>query len=157
MTAAAVRAHPHETGGILVGVYLDGQPWVTTAIEIETLDRGRHHYKIPAGATQPAVHIARKADRRLGYLGDWHSHPHDVGPSPTDLASLALISMRHPRTPNATLVVVRNTTRGYILDGRRIVAVAPRTCQLRLTGDLPPDPPTASGGLADPDSPSTTA
>jgi proteasome lid subunit RPN8/RPN11 len=139
MTAAAAQAHPNETGGVLIGVYDDGQPWVTTAIEIATSEKGRHHYKIPAGATQPSVLAARRTDHRLGYLGDWHSHPSDVGPSPTDLAVLGMFSVRHPRTPNPTLVVVRNTVDGYALDARRIVAVVPRACRLRLTGNLPPE------------------
>lgn len=139
MACAATSAFPNETGGILVGVHLDGQPWVARAIEIETTDRGRHHYKIPAGATQPAVRTARRADHRLGYLGDWHSHPADIGPSRTDLATLTLISMRHPRTPNPTLVVVRHPVHGHVLDARRIVAITPRVCELRLVGDLPPE------------------
>jgi proteasome lid subunit RPN8/RPN11 len=136
MFAAAARAHPNETGGILVGVHLDKQPWVTRAIEIASPDRGRHHYKIPAGATQPAVHAARRDDPRVGYLGDWHTHPADVAPSPTDLATLAIFSMKHPRTPNPTLVVVRNAGDSYALDTRRIVTVRPRTCEVRLAGDL---------------------
>lgn len=137
MVAAAAQAHPYETGGLLIGVHLDNQPWVTRAIEIPSPNRGRHHYKIPAGATQPAVHGARRGDPRLGYLGDWHTHPADVGPSPTDLATLAIFSIKHPRTPNPTLVVVRNSADGYTLDTRRILAIAPRTCEVRLAGDLP--------------------
>lgn len=138
MASAAARAHPNETGGVLVGVYLDGQPWVTAAIEIASTDRGRHHFKIPYGKTQPAVHAARQDDDRLGYLGDWHSHPHDVGPSTTDLATLGLISLKHPRSPNPTLVVIRHTNTGYALDARRIMTIAPRPCEVRLTGNLPP-------------------
>ncbi|MWV57782.1 Mov34/MPN/PAD-1 family protein [Rathayibacter sp. VKM Ac-2754] len=138
MITAAAEAHPNETGGILVGVQTDGgHPWATCTIEIATNDRGRHHYKIPFGTTQSSVHAARRADSRLGYLGDWHSHPADVGPSPTDLATLAMYSIKHPRTSNPTLVVVRNTLHGYILDIRRIVVVTPRSCELRLTGELP--------------------
>ena len=143
MIAAAAKAHPLETGGILVGVHTDGgHPWVTSAIEITTSDRGRHHYKIPSGATQPGVHSARRRDPRLGYLGDWHSHPADIGPSATDLATLAFYSIKHPRTPNPTLIVVRNTTGGRALDARRIVSAKPRPCELHLTGDLPHEPPT---------------
>jgi proteasome lid subunit RPN8/RPN11 len=145
MVVAAARAHPNETGGILVGVHLDGEPWVTRAIEIATDDRGRRHYKIPSGATQPAVRAARRVDPRLGYLGDWHSHPADIGPSPTDLATLAVFSIKHPRTPNPTLIVVRNNPDGRVLDARRIVTVTPRICDLRLAGDLPPPlPPSLS-------------
>jgi proteasome lid subunit RPN8/RPN11 len=137
MIAAAARSHPNETGGILVGVEHAGHPWVTGVIEIMTGDRGRHHYKIPGGATQPAVHAARRADARVGYLGDWHSHPADVGPSSKDLATLALISVKSPRKPNPTLVVVRNTSAGRVLDVRRFVGVTPRVCEVRYLGDLP--------------------
>lgn len=139
MVAAAIKAHPLETGGILLGVYLDDEPWVTRVIELASPDRGRHHYKIPGGATQPAVQAARRDDHRLGYLGDWHTHPADVGPSPTDLATLALVSITHPRTPNPTLVVVRHTAEGHVLDTRRIATVTPRPCTIRLAGDLPPE------------------
>ncbi|WP_292602317.1 Mov34/MPN/PAD-1 family protein [Nocardioides sp. REDSEA-S30_B4] len=137
MSTAAAHSHPDETGGILIGVYLDGQPWVTRAIELHSDDRGRHHYRIPAGVTQPAVHQARTLDGRLGYLGDWHSHPADVGPSHTDLATLAFISLTRPRTPNPTLVIARRQGDRYLLDARRITALSPRTCEIRLTGDLP--------------------
>jgi proteasome lid subunit RPN8/RPN11 len=141
MIAAAAKAHPNETGGILIGVHTDGgQPWATHAIEITTNDRGHHHYKIPSGATQPSVHAARRTDPRIGYIGDWHSHPADIGPSPTDLATLALYSIKHPRTPNPTLIVVRNTMDRRALDARRIVTVAPRPCEIHLTGDLPQEP-----------------
>ncbi len=154
MIAAAAKAHPNETGGILIGVHTNsGHPWVTRAIEIATNDRGHHHYKIPSGATQPSVHAARRTDSRLGYLGDWHSHPADIGPSPTDLATLAVYSIRHPRTPNPTLIVIRNTTDGRALDVRRIVTVTPRPCELNLTGDLPPEPPTPDTTQGDPRAP----
>jgi proteasome lid subunit RPN8/RPN11 len=137
MVAAAARSHPNETGGILVGVEHAGHPWVTGVIEIVTGDRGRHHYKIPGGATQPAVLAARRTDPRVGYLGDWHSHPADVGPSSKDLATLVLISVKSPLKPNPTLVVVRNTSGGRVLDVRRFVGVTPRVCEVRYLGDLP--------------------
>ncbi|MEU0094799.1 Mov34/MPN/PAD-1 family protein [Kribbella sp. NPDC006257] len=154
MIAAAVKADPNETGGILIGVHTNGgHPWVTRAIEIATNDRGHHHYKIPSGATQPSVYAARRTDSRLGYLGDWHSHPADIGPSPTDLATLAVYSIKHPLTPNPTLIVVRNTPDGRVLDARRIVTVTPRSCDLHLTGDLPEEPPTPGTTQGDPRAP----
>ena len=132
---AAGRAHPHETGGLLIGVYADGQPWVTQAIELPSAEMGRNRYRISSGATTPAVEIARKSDDRLGYLGDWHSHPQDVPPSPMDLASLRLISHSHPRSPNPTLIVVRRVGLGaYRIDARRIVAMRARPCTITATG-----------------------
>ena len=137
MTNAAAKTHPVETGGILIGVHVDGHPWVITAVEIATADRGRSHFRIPGGADHAAVLTARSIDDRLGYLGDWHSHPHDIGHSPTDLASLALISIKKPRDPNPTQIVLRRTESGYTLDARRIVTLVPRACTVTLTGGLP--------------------
>lgn len=148
MRLAAARSHPFETGGLLIGVHLDGHPWVVAAVEIATNDRGRNHFKIPAGATRPAVTAARKADPRLGYLGDWHSHPHNVGPSPTDLATLGLISIMHARGANPSLVIIRRHEVGYTMDARRITVIGPRTCDVHLTGDLPStDPNMGSTGI----------
>jgi integrative and conjugative element protein (TIGR02256 family) len=144
MTAAAARAHPYETGGVLIGVYTDGHPWIIAAPEIGSPDRGRTHYRIPGGATHDAVMLARAFDDRLGYLGDWHTHPSDVGPSPTDLATLALISVRHPLLPNPTQIVVRRTEDSHALDARRIIGLTPRACTIRLTGNLPAQTPPPS-------------
>ena len=52
MRDVTVRAHPRETGGILVGVSVDGRPWVTHACEVRSLDAGPAHYVLPAGATR---------------------------------------------------------------------------------------------------------
>jgi proteasome lid subunit RPN8/RPN11 len=138
MKGAASLSHPLETGGILVGVHTDQQPWAIMAIEVPTSNRGRAHYHLPGGATRPAVLRTRAIDHRLGYIGDWHSHPADVPPSTTDLASLRLISYLHPRLPNPTLLVLRRTDEDeYDLDALRITAVNPRRCAIRITGNLP--------------------
>ena len=137
MIAAAARAHPDETGGVLVGVQSNGQPWATHAVEISSPNSGRHRYEIPSSTTQPAVREARRFDPRLGYLGDWHSHPVDVGPSPTDFTSLELVSTGLPSAEHPTLVVVRKTPSGYVLDAHRIVALTPHPCDVQFAGDLP--------------------
>jgi proteasome lid subunit RPN8/RPN11 len=138
LIAAAQRSHPLETGGILVGVTVGGRPWVTGVIEVDSPDRGARHYRLPAGSTQPAVRSARRRDSRLGYLGDWHSHPGDAGPSGIDLATLAVMSAKRHRFPMPTLVVVRRTPDGTVLEAARIVRAIPRRCEVLATGDLPP-------------------
>ena len=92
----ARKADPDETGGILLGVRTNGRPWITGAVEIASRDRGRSHYRLPAGATTPVVTRARQQDPRLGYLGEWHSHPADIGPSPTDRATMRRLALRCP-------------------------------------------------------------
>lgn len=140
LVEAARRADPLETGGLMLGLYADGVPWVTHIVEVESPDQSRNRFSIPAGRTSRAVETARALDPRLGYLGDWHSHPADIGPSSIDLLTLAAVSVRHPLEPNPTLVVVRRVQEGYELDARRIVSIRPRHCAIDLTGE-PAEPP----------------
>jgi proteasome lid subunit RPN8/RPN11 len=81
----AARSHPLETGGILIGVTADSSPWVTDVREFDSPGRGPAQFILPRGVTQRAVRDARRLDARLGYLGDWHSHPADVPASRTDI------------------------------------------------------------------------
>ena len=133
----AKRAHPKETGGILLGVRNGDRPWVTLAVEIPSPDRGRSHYRMPAGATTPAVVRAREDEPRLGYLGEWHSHPSDVGPSPTDRATMRRLALRHPRT-GLLLIVVRRGIDGPWLDLRELTFPFLHRREQVPTGDLPP-------------------
>ena len=95
MTEAAARqlkgasdaAAPFETGGILLGVQAGGAPWITRVVELPTENPQVARYQLPRGATQAAVLEGRLADPRVGYLGDWHSHPGDAPASPIDLRS----------------------------------------------------------------------
>jgi proteasome lid subunit RPN8/RPN11 len=133
---AANRSYPFETGGILVGVTEAGCPWITEVIEVHSTDRGTRHYRLPAGATQPAVRAARRRDSRLGYLGDWHSHPGDAGASGIDLATLAVMTARRRNPPGPTLLVVRRTPSGAVVEATQFVRASPKTCQVVPTGNL---------------------
>jgi integrative and conjugative element protein (TIGR02256 family) len=136
----ARESHPTETGGILLGVSTDGQPWITTIVEIPSPDRGRSHYRLPAGTTRAAVAVAREADPRLGYLGEWHSHPADVGPSSTDRNTMRRLALCRPRT-GLVLIVVRRGTDGYWLDVREMLLPSLHPRHVTLTGSLPPPEP----------------
>src|SRR6478752_2237464 len=81
---AATHAHPLETGGILVGVQARLGAWITHAVEIPTQERGHTTYRLPANVTRKTVQQLRDTDPRIGYLGDWHSHPMDAPASGTD-------------------------------------------------------------------------
>jgi proteasome lid subunit RPN8/RPN11 len=93
MVAAASRAAPVETGGVLIGVDLPDGVWITRALEVRLVAGTRTAFRIPAGATHQVVDLIRQADPRLGYIGDWHSHPADLPASPRDLRSLAAIAV----------------------------------------------------------------
>ena len=142
MIKAAAATHPTETGGVLVGVVLGGgpgigRPWVTQAVEVLSRRRGPSQYELPAGARERAVMRLRKHDTRLGYLGDWHSHPLNIDPSRTDADSMASISITGDcRRP--LLFVLRRVDDGYEVDARQWTGAALRRVQVRASGPLLP-------------------
>ena len=141
LLAAAGSAQPHETGGVLVGVVLGqgegaGRPWVTHAVEVPSRKRGRNHYELPAGARHRVVTRLRTTDPRLGYLGDWHSHPADMGPSPRDLESIESISVKGDCS-RPLLFLVRRGRQRYRLDPHQWTGRSLRHLQVRVAGSLP--------------------
>jgi hypothetical protein len=84
----ATSAAPFETGGVLIGVATPDGVWISDFAVIPGRARHRARFVIPAGATHEAVDRAREADPRLGYLGDWHTHPSNAGPSGVDFTTL---------------------------------------------------------------------
>lgn len=140
MIRAAAAAHPSETGGVLVGVVLGrgrgaGRPWVTHAVEVRSKKSGPGHYELPARARERVVTRLRKNDPRLGYLGDWHSHPANLDPSRTDADSMASASVTGDcRRP--LLLVLRRAADGYQIDARQWTGAALRRLQIRCSGPL---------------------
>ena len=109
MLTAAAALHPNETGGILIGLVDDGgSPCVTEAVELRPTDPSPHRFQITEGKTTTAVDDARTRDARVGYLGEWHSHPNDQPASPTDQATMAELAA-HPDTGHPVLLVLRPT------------------------------------------------
>jgi len=135
---AAERAHPNETGGVLVGVHSCGRPWITQAIELPTSQPRPRFYEPPRGSRQAAVRRAAQHDRRLGYLGEWHSHPIDVSPSPTDIATIKLLAETGD-CPRPVLLIARRTANGYKLDARQWLGRSLRQLRVICAGPLPAD------------------
>ena len=134
---AAASSHPRETGGVLLGVRAGGQPWVTMAVEIESDDRGTTHYRLPGGATHRAVATARQADPRLGYVGDWHSHPMDSPASNTDRATMVHVAKMLQAIKGPLLVVARRVGADqYEIEASQVTVRGSFLRTLTLTGDL---------------------
>lgn len=107
MIAAAADLHPSETGGILIGVLDEtGAPCITEAVELQPIHASALRYEVPEGLTTAAVDAARARDPRVGYLGEWHSHPTDQPASPTDHATMRRLAA-DPDTGNPVLLVLR--------------------------------------------------
>ena len=130
------RGHPRETGGVLIGVLAWGRPWVTHAKEISPLRSSNTYFELPSGARNRAVVQLRKKDSRLGYLGDWHSHPCDVDPSGVDRATMARLALdgdcRYP-----LLFIVRRTRDKYEIDPRQWTGASLRRLRIIEAGPLP--------------------
>jgi molybdopterin/thiamine biosynthesis adenylyltransferase/proteasome lid subunit RPN8/RPN11 len=129
---------PTETGGVLLGCFVDGRPVVTAVVEICDDDATPTAYHVPEGATQDAVSAARAMDARLGYIGEWHSHPSGAGPSPLDVAAMAALADSDAEATEPVLLIVLPS------DGEpeRIEAYVSTEGRLKpaticLTGDLP--------------------
>lgn len=111
MIAAAADLHPNETGGILIGVLDEtGAPCITEAVELQPTQPSTRRYDVPGGRTTASVDAARDRDPRVGYLGEWHSHPTDQPASATDHATMRTLAA-HPDTGDPVLLVVRPTGR----------------------------------------------
>ncbi len=106
---------PMETGGLLIGVSTADGLWITDAIEIAVATRYRNRFTIPAGVTHTAIDALRDADPRLGYIGDWHSHPLDAPASNRDLTTLAEIALS-ARGRKRIVAVVRCRASRWNLD-----------------------------------------
>lgn len=138
ITAAAAEAHPNETGGVLLGVLSRGRPWITTAAEVPYPGATNTYYELERGAAPAIVDALTMLDPRIGYLGEWHSHPADVGPSSLDLQSMSKIGAdpdagcAHP-----VLVIARRVGADYTLDARQLARNRLRALRLIDAGPLP--------------------
>ena len=130
---SAAGAHPLEAGGLLVGVRAGPYPWITHALEVPSTDVSGIHYVFPAGITHSLIRHVRRVDKRLGYLGEWHVHPADVGPSPTDVRTIATIA---DSAPNPILAIARRTAARYTLDVMQWQRAGLGKVELVTTGGL---------------------
>jgi integrative and conjugative element protein (TIGR02256 family) len=88
--AAGSATLPKETGGILLGFRIPDGLVVTRFLLVEDRDSSTHSYLRRRRPAQRQLNAARRhAGPATGYVGDWHTHPHDVSPSSSDLRSIA--------------------------------------------------------------------
>jgi integrative and conjugative element protein (TIGR02256 family) len=135
VSGAARDSHPFETGGVLLGVRAGGRAWVTAAVEIPAAARSHTSYRIPAGSTQSVVRAMRRSESRVGYLGDWHSHPMDSPASRVD--RITLVGTAIATLSTSILMVVRKSFDSYEIDLLQAHGLAISTCRISLTGNLP--------------------
>lgn len=103
----AVNASPNELGGIVVG-WWEGEHTAVGHELVPVADEhaGRAHYERRWARAQQILndHLRRCDDPRLGYIGEWHSHPAPQPPSSIDRAELRAITHQF-RQPVALVVI----------------------------------------------------
>lgn len=139
----AAAAFPNETGGILIGLPTEnGEPWITEAVELESDSPSPSSYRVPPGKTQKAVDQARRIDDRLGYLGEWHSHPNATGQSRRDKQTMLTLAESPALVGSAPLLIVARRIEGrYELACSRVESTSLRKVELRSAGPLPSQSP----------------
>jgi integrative and conjugative element protein (TIGR02256 family) len=83
----AGRTSGRETGGLLLGFRSEDTVCVADIIEVRDPSATRTRFSLPEKRREVALsHYLAKlpADSPIGYVGTWHSHPADVGPSRLD-------------------------------------------------------------------------
>ncbi len=98
------QAAPWETGGIALGWYEKGCIVVAELVEVPDTNSTTHTFqRDPVGGSQVLRDRIRiKPD--IGYVGEWHSHPALVPPSPTDRRSIRRLARSSPM-PLALVVI----------------------------------------------------
>lgn len=87
--ADGTTALPRETGGILLGFRTPENIVVTRALTVPDPSSSGHGYLRHHRRAQARMALDRgDAPIVVGYVGEWHTHPADVGPSRTDLRAL---------------------------------------------------------------------
>ena len=115
MQRIAQSAFPKETGGLVLGWWEGKIPIIHCIVEVADPVAGptrwQRNERAASLVLKESLFKARVA--HLGYIGDWHSHPENVGPSATDIASLRRVSRQYPQA--VVLLVLRE---GGFIDTR---------------------------------------
>lgn len=135
----AEAAGPYETGGLVLGPRSSESVWIARAIEIRPELPSTTRYAIPAGVTHSSVDAIRACDVRIGYIGDWHTHPADAGPSLTDVSSLRANARRSGGAQRLVALVRRGAAGWHLaLWGIHPQSRDPVEIPFEVTGPLPP-------------------
>lgn len=107
---------PKEIGGILVGWWENGKTAIVHEfLVVPDVHSGTNHYERAQKEAQKLLTelIEECKDPKLGYIGEWHSHPVPQPPSRIDRNTIADITGEH-RSPIALVVLAVTPDRKII-------------------------------------------
>jgi len=115
------RRQSREACGILLGYEWDRTSKITHATPPQKTDkRSRHGYiRDITGHVAIATEIWHNSNHKIGYLGEWHTHPESVpNPSAIDVREANIISRRNA-SPVISLILGKTHGCVFIAFGNR--------------------------------------
>jgi hypothetical protein len=92
---------------------------------------------LPADATRSLVERVQRADPRLGYLGDWHTHPVDAATSGVDRQTVRKITRASgPEAGDVVLLVARRRGQDHVIEAHLANPAGVQKVSIVRTGDL---------------------
>ena len=134
---ASLAAAPLETGGVLIGTTISERTVVAAAIELPDAGATDESFTIAEGRVAEAVESARREDARLGYVGEWHSHPNGGGVSTTDRATMMTIAA-DTGIDSPILVIASPNDPMWTIEGVMASPETTRSITVELCGDIRP-------------------
>lgn len=97
MHHAAEQAAPQETGGLLIGWWDKDSVIIEDIAVVEDMGATTHSWTRDEDKSQSTLDQIRGThpSTPIGYVGDWHCHPANVGASSTDIQSLKAASRQY--------------------------------------------------------------
>lgn len=111
--------YPKETGGILVGRLVEDRAKITNSIGPgpNALHK-RNKFKRDGDFSQDILDsYVDQSNGEYDYIGEWHSHPQNNGPSSKDVSSMAWIANNtdyEVQTPILALCIRSNHDKWYL-------------------------------------------
>lgn len=134
LAAVASRTGPIETGGIMLGYRDSGSVVIVGIAEVPDGEASDTTYTLRTQAAQQTLDDIRQHfpdGSPVGYVGDWHSHPHCAPPSPLDRVSLAKLG-RSYRKPMAGIIAAADG-KGWQPHGYIVTRLRLRNCPIEIT------------------------
>lgn len=97
IASSTAKALPNETGGILLGYRVGADFTVTHALVVEGKRTNSSYVRddVEANSLLAKFLEDRAPTDPVGYIGEWHTHPADAGPSSQDISSIRGIAKQH--------------------------------------------------------------
>ena len=136
MVKESIRSFPLETGGMLIGRFDGNCAVITNATGPgPKAEHTPTEFKRDGEYSQWVLDKAvAKLDGTQDYIGEWHSHPMNTGPSGKDFASLRWIAQNPSYAVAQPVLAICRRQREdswilsfYVLDGLSIIKLTPST------------------------------